>query len=172
MRLTKKEFFSMKQDQKGLTLIESMMVVALIGILATIAIPPAFRLYEDSQARAQVTEALDLLGRVKSPVAAFYSDKGRWPTSEEFDNLVPARTGKYVASLTPESREKGFEVIAKFRNTGVSPALVTEGSGRTLVLATANGKEWFCNDNTDPVSGIPDLVPGNVLPQHRPSSCK
>ncbi|MCC2681629.1 MAG: N-terminal methylation site [Nitrosospira multiformis] len=162
----------MKQDQKGLTLIESMMVIALIGILATIAIPPAFRLYEDFQAREQVTEALDLLGSVKSPVAAFYSDKGRWPTSEEFDNLVPTRTGKYVASLTPKSWEKGFEVTAKFRNTGVSPGLVAGGSGRTLVLATTNGKEWFCNDNTDPVSGIPDLVPGTVLPQHRPSSCK
>jgi type IV pilus assembly protein PilA len=162
----------MKQDQKGLTLIESMMVIALIGILATIAIPPAFRLYEDFQAREQVTEAINLLDSVKSPVATFYSDKGRWPAPEEFDNLVPTRTGKYVESLTPESREKGFEVIAKFKSTGVSPGLVMGGSGRTLVLATTNGKEWFCNDNTDPASGVPDLVPGTVLPQHRPSSCK
>lgn len=162
----------MKQDQKGLTLIESMMVIALIGILATIAIPPAFRLYEDFQVREQVTEAVDLLDSVKSPVAAFYSDKGRWPTLEEFDNLVPTRTGKYVKSLTPTSREKGFEVIAKFKSTGVNPGLVMGGSGRTLVLATTNGKEWFCNDNTDPASGVPDLIPGTVLPQHRPSSCK
>jgi type IV pilus assembly protein PilA len=162
----------MEQDQKGLTLIESMMVVALIGILATIAIPPAFRLYEDSQASKQVAEAVDLLSSVKSPVAKFYSDKGRWPTLEEFDNLVPTRTGKYVASLTPASREKGFEVIAKFKSTGVSPGLMMGGSGRTLVLATTNGKDWFCNDNTDPASGVPDLIPGTVLPQHRPSSCK
>ena len=162
----------MEQDQKGLTLIESMMVVALIGILATIAIPPAFRLYEDSQASKHVAEAVDLLSSVKSPVAKFYSDKGRWPTSEEFDNLVPTRTGKYVASLTPKSREKGFEVIAKFKSTGVSPGLMMGGSGRTLVLATTNGKDWFCNDNTDPASGVPDLIPGTVLPQHRPSSCK
>ena len=162
----------MEQDQKGLTLIESMMVIALIGILATIAIPPAFRLYEDFQAREQVTEAINLLDSVKSPVATFYSDKGRWPTLEEFDNLVPTRTGKYVASLTPESREKGFEVIAKFKSTGVSPGLMMGGSGRTLVLATTNGKDWFCNDNTDPASGVPDLIPGTVLPPHRPSSCK
>ena len=162
----------MEQDQKGLTLIESMMVIALIGILATIAIPPAFRLYEDFQAREQVTEAINLLDSVKSPVATFYSDKGRWPTLEEFDNLVPTRTGKYVASLTPASREKGFEVIAKFKSTGVSPGLMMGGSGRTLVLATTNGKDWFCNDNTDPASGVPDLIPGTVLPQHRPSSCK
>src|SRR5574338_708185 len=148
----------MKQDQKGLTLIESMMVIALIGILATIAIPPAFRLYEDSQARGQVTEAVDLLDSVKSPVATFYSDKGRWPTLEEFDNLVPTRTGKYVKSLTPASREKGFEVIAKFKSTGVNPGLVMGGSGRTLVLATTNGKDWFCNDNVNPASGIPNLI--------------
>ena len=162
----------MKQDQKGLTLIESMMVIALIGILATIAIPLAFQLYEDSQAREQVTEAVNLLDSVKSPVSAFYSDKGRWPTREEFDALIPTQTGRYVASLTPKSLAKGFEVIAKFKNTGVSPGLAAEGAGRTLVLATTNGVEWFCNDNTDPATGVPDLVPGSVLPQHRPSSCK
>ncbi|HKX53804.1 MAG TPA: pilin [Nitrosospira sp.] len=162
----------MKQGQKGLTLIESMMVIALIGILATIAIPPAFQLYEDSQAREQVTEAINLLDSVKSPVATFYSDKGRWPTAEEFNGLVPTRTGKYVASLTPQSLKKGFEVIARFKNTGVSPSLVAEGSGRTLVLATTNGTEWFCNDKTGSPNAIPDLVPGTVLPQHRPSLCK
>ena len=91
----------MKQDQKGLTLIETMMVFAVIGILATIAIPPAYQFYQDSQAREQVTEAVRLLENVRSPVTAFYSDQGRWPTKAEFDELVTTQSGKYVAGLTP-----------------------------------------------------------------------
>jgi type IV pilus assembly protein PilA len=161
-----------KQDQQGLTLIETMMILAIIGILATIAIPPAYQLYEDSQARAQATEALNLLESVKSPIAEFYSDKGRWPTQLEFDGLITDRSGKYVANLTPIALASGFQVTATFRNSGVSPGLLNSGSGRTLVLATADGVKWICNDSTDPVVGVPGLNPGTLLPQHRPPSCK
>lgn len=162
----------MKQDQKGLTLIESMMLLAIIGILAAIAIPAAYQFYEDSRAREQVTEAADLLDRVKSPLTSFYSDKGRWPTKEEFDNLITTQAGKYVANLTPRTLAEGFEVTAKFRNNGVSSELLKEGTGRTLVLATTNGVKWICNDSTDPATGVPGLTAGDVLPQHRPASCK
>lgn len=172
MSFKQKRFIGKGQGQRGLTLIEMMMVFAVIGILVTIAIPPAYQFYQDSQAREQVTEAVNLLDTVKAPVAEFYSDKGRWPTKAEFDNLVTARTGKYVANLTPRTLAKGFQVTAVFRNSGVSPELLSDGTGRTLILATKDGVEWFCNDNTDPVTGIPDLVPGSVLPQHRPASCR
>ena len=161
-----------KQDKQGLTLIETMMILAVIGILATIAIPPAYQLYEDSQARAQATEALNLLESVKSPMAEFYSEKGRWPTQPEFDSLITDRSGKYVASLTPIALPTGFQVTATFRNSGVSSGLLNSGSGRTLVLATPDGVKWICNDSTDPAVGVPGLNPGTLLPQHRPPSCK
>jgi type IV pilus assembly protein PilA len=128
-----------KQDQQGLTLIETMMILAVAGILAAIAIPLAYQLYEDSQARAQVTEAVNLLDSVKSPITEFYSENGRWPTRSEFEGLITDRSGKYVASLTPVTLPSGFEVTATFKNSGVSPGLLNNGSGRTLVLATSDG---------------------------------
>ena len=162
----------MGQDQKGLTLINTMMVLAIIGILATIAIPPAYQMYEDSQAREQVIEAMNLLENVKIPVAEFYSTNGRWPTKAEFDALVPRENGKYVASLTPLVLASGFQVTAKFKNSGVSPSLVDGRAGRTLVLATMTGQEWICNDSNDPESGVPGVVAGSVLAQHRPAACR
>jgi type IV pilus assembly protein PilA len=161
-----------KQDQQGLTLIETMMILAVIGILTTIAIPPAYQLYEDSQARAQVAEAVNLLDSVKSAVTGFYSEKGRWPTPAEFDSLITDRSGKYVAGLTPVTLPSGFQVTATFKNSGVSPGLLNNGTGRTLVLATTDGVKWVCNDSIEPTAGGHDLSPGTILPQHRPASCK
>src|SRR3989338_6930408 len=85
----------MKALQKGFTLIELMIVVAIIGILAAIAIPA----YNDYTARAQVTEAIQLMGGSKTPLAEFWSDKGRWPGG--LTSVVPTSSsrGKYVTTV-------------------------------------------------------------------------
>lgn len=162
----------MRQDQKGLTLINSMMVIAMIGILTTIAIPPAYQMYEDAQAREQVVEAMNLLDGVKAPISEFHASNGRWPTNAEFDALIPHGNGKYVASLTPLILPSGFQVTAKFRSNGVSPGLMEGGMGRTLVLATATGQKWICNDSNDPENGLPEIVKGTVPPEYRPAACR
>jgi len=162
----------MWRNQKGLTLIETMMILAAIGILATIAIPPAYQAYENFLAREQVTEAISLLDNVKAPVAAFYAENKGWPAEAEFDNLIAKQTGKYVESLTPGILPNGFQVTAKFKSSGVSPGLLQNGAGRTLVFATADGLKWVCNDDNDPATGVPGVVAGTVLKEHRPPACR
>ena len=67
----------MKKLQKGFTLIELMIVIAIIGILAAIALPA----YQDYIARSQMTEGFNLAGGQKGALSEFYADKGRWPST-------------------------------------------------------------------------------------------
>jgi type IV pilus assembly protein PilA len=85
------------KKQQGFTLIELMIVVAIIGILAAIAIPA----YQDYTIRAQVSEGLSLTGAAKAAVAEYYQDAGVWPGTNGVAGLETAANieGKYVASV-------------------------------------------------------------------------
>ncbi len=87
----------MKKVQQGFTLIELMIVVAIIGILAAIAIPA----YQDYTIRAQVSEGLNLSGGAKAAVTEFYQDRGVWPTDNTEAGLETSTNimGKYVLSV-------------------------------------------------------------------------
>ena len=67
----------MKKVQQGFTLIELMIVVAIIGILAAVAIPA----YQDYTKRAHVTEGLSLASAAKTSVTEFYNSKGYLPAN-------------------------------------------------------------------------------------------
>jgi len=86
------------RKQQGFTLIELMIVVAIIGILAAIAIPA----YQDYTIRAQVSEGLNLTGACKAAVTEYYQDQGDFPTDNDTAGLEAAANikGKYTVSVT------------------------------------------------------------------------
>jgi type IV pilus assembly protein PilA len=85
------------RKQQGFTLIELMIVVAIIGILAAIAIPA----YQDYTIRAQVSEGLNLTGACKAAVTEYYQDQGVFPTDNATAGLAAANQimGKYTTQV-------------------------------------------------------------------------
>jgi len=140
------------KKQQGFTLIELMIVVAIIGILAAIAIPA----YQDYTIRAQVSEGLSLAGGAKAAVSEYTMDVGRFPTTNALAGLSAANTirGKYVTGV----------------NNAIGVISVTYGgsahttiAGQTLVLSAATNAgsvEWICKSG------------GNIANKHLPAACR
>jgi type IV pilus assembly protein PilA len=145
--------------QHGFTLIELMIVVAIIGILAAIAIPA----YQDYIARSQVSEGVQLLGGGKTPLAEFFADQGRWPTNA--GSVMGTLSGKYVQSIgyaagSPSAPNSSTLILqATFKASGVSKLI----QGRTMThTTTTGGKIWECGNG----GGTPIEV------KYLPGACK
>ena len=131
----------MKAIQKGFTLIELMIVVAIIGILAAIALPA----YQDYTARAQMSEAMVLADGQKGAVTEYYADKGVFPISNTSAGIAAATdiSGKYVAQVAVGT---GGVITATMKASQVAAG----NTSTTLSLsptASSGAVRWACTSS-------------------------
>ena len=149
----------MKAIQKGFTLIELMIVIAIVGVLAVVALPA----YQDYTARAQMSEALTLAEGQKSAVVEYYSDKGKFPADNAAAGIAAATEikGKYVASVTVATANDKATITAKMNKDGVNKDI----SEATLVLEgsqNAGSFDWTCKAGTVKEKFLPSSCRGNA----------
>ncbi|MBR5941030.1 MAG: pilin [Neisseriaceae bacterium] len=133
--------------QKGFTLIELMIVVAIIAILAAIALPA----YQDYTKRSRISEALSLAGGSKVSVTEYYHSEAKWPANNAQCGMEAPNSirGKSVDSVTVSTdNTKGIITIA-LNGQRIAPnaALVLEVYDRSLPGQPSNVYQWECKHN-------------------------
>ena len=167
----------MKKIQQGFTLIELMIVVAIIGILAAVAIPA----YQDYTVRSKVTEGMNMASSAKISIAeGFQSDDmvGMQAAADEYNlNFTPS---KYVGNITPNNATGIISVL--FRSPQqingstllYTPSIVINGTAVALATGLTGSIDWACTSSTN-VTAARRLLPGAVttIPSRFvPSECK
>lgn len=140
----------MRRTQQGFTLIELMIVVAIIGILAALAIPA----YQDYTIRARVSEGVNLAAAARTAVAEYRISQNGWPKDNSAAGLDANIESQYVESVDVAD---GVITIL-YRNLGNKDA-----DGGTIVFtpAFANGSVvWRCDDGS------------TLEPKWRPANCR
>ncbi|WP_275097494.1 pilin [Sedimenticola hydrogenitrophicus] len=140
----------MKRVQAGFTLIELMIVIAIIGILAAIAIPA----YQDYTIRTRVGEAVNLASGAKTAVAEFYNARSTWPVGNSQAGISTAASilGDYVTSVTVSA--------------GIITAVVNTASGTTgnFVLSPV--------DNVGSITWVCDNASTTIPTKYLPANCR
>ncbi|HHY5206661.1 TPA: pilin [Neisseria meningitidis] len=158
--------------QKGFTLIELMIVIAIVGILAAVALPA----YQDYTARAQVSEAILLAEGQKSAVTEYYLNHGEWPKNNTSAGVATSTDikGKYVQSV----EVKNGVITATMLSSGVNNEI--KGKKLSLWATRQDGSvKWFCgqpvernatttNDDVNKATGTDD----KINTKHLPSTCR
>ncbi|ENX9371355.1 pilin [Neisseria gonorrhoeae] len=158
--------------QKGFTLIELMIVIAIVGILAAVALPA----YQDYTARAQVSEAILLAEGQKSAVTEYYPNHGKWPEDNTSAGVASSSSikGKYVKEVEVA---KGV-VTATMNSSNVNKEI--KDKKLSLWAKRENGSvKWFCGQPVQRDDGkadndavADDKNNNGIDTKHLPSTCR
>ena len=163
----------MKTIQKGFTLIELMIVIAIIGILAAIAIPA----YQNYTIRSQVTEGLSLADGWKTAISEYYAQNGAFPTCSTTVaagavgciSVSGASTGKYVSAITiaaPGQIQIAYNGVQA--NKKLNGLFLSLSPG----LDANNDIVWVCGTAASPALTVAAPATTTTIPnQYLPSAC-
>jgi type IV pilus assembly protein PilA len=153
-----------KKLRQGFTLIELMIVIAIIGILAAIAIPA----YQNYTIRAQVTEGLTLADGWKTAIAEYYANTGCWPAQGNLTGTCVS-TGKYETGVTVITGG-----IVQITYGGQANAKIS-GCQLSLIPYTNSNNDvlWRCGTAAAPQSATASVATAttNVSAQYLPTAC-
>jgi len=171
--------------QKGFTLIELMIVVAIIGILAAVALPA----YQDYTIRAKITEGIGLASALKADmsssyaadgmngVAAFAAQVALQPPQSKYVSGIAITPATGVIAVTFNSANVGNAVAAN-STLVYTPYLNAAGTITTLSTAAAGATgsvDWACSSTTSVAAanrGLAGAVAGSLNPRFAPAECK
>ncbi len=154
-----------KKVQQGFTLIELMIVVAIIGILAAIAIPA----YQDYTIRSQASEGPELSSGLKTTIAEFFADRGAWPANNAALGINNVIEGSYVSGIV----SAGGVITVTYGNKANAANL----AGGLLTIrpsvSAAGDIAWICGGSATPGATVPVGADGTtVLAKYLPSACR
>ena len=146
----------MKRLHSGFTLIELMIVVAIIGILVAVGMPQ----YQNYVARAQVAEGLTLASGAKTAVGEYFDTNGTFPADNAAAGLATTITGNYVDSIQISGGDEGLVIVVAFSSDANTK--IANGSLDLEAADEGGSISWVCYGD----GGSPDIT------SYLPSSCK
>lgn len=139
----------MKNAQQGFTLIELMIIVAIIGFLVTVALP-AYNAYTD---RSKISEVLVVADAAKSTVSDYYMSSGAMPETISQSNInTSTAQSQYISAIVFTTTATTATIAYTIQNTNAAGDIALVGS------VDANGIRWSCNTAAT-------TVPNQFLPQ-------
>ena len=162
----------LKNIQKGFTLIELMIVIAIIGILAAIAIPA----YQNYTIRSQVTEGLSLADGWKTSISEYYAENGAFPTTSNTTGgagtiaVSGQSAGKYVSNISVVA---GGDIVVTYSGAQANAKINGKFLGLYPGLDGNSDVVWICGTATIPavVTGVVITTATTVSPAYLPTSC-